>query len=120
MARGDQLARQWRIIQTLIASKRGKSVADLVKDENCHLRTVYRDLEALQEAGFPIYQERRLHQGEDLAPHPEDRARQGRLDPLFCRGRRDGRGEALGARVGQACGDPGTGVPPARGRPGTE
>ena len=58
MARGDQLARQWRIIQTLVSSKHGKTVADLVKEENCHPRTIYRDLEALQEAGFPIYSER--------------------------------------------------------------
>jgi Fe2+ or Zn2+ uptake regulation protein len=59
MGCGDQLARQRRIIQTLISSKHGKTVADLVKEENCHPRTIYRDLEALQEAGFPIYQERR-------------------------------------------------------------
>jgi predicted DNA-binding transcriptional regulator YafY len=58
MARGDQLARQWRLIQTLVTSKHGKTVADLVKDENCHPRTIYRDLEALQEAGFPIYSDR--------------------------------------------------------------
>jgi predicted DNA-binding transcriptional regulator YafY len=45
MARGDQLARQWRIIQTLVTSKHGKTVADLVRDENCHPRTIYRDLE---------------------------------------------------------------------------
>jgi predicted DNA-binding transcriptional regulator YafY len=50
MERGDQLARQWRIIQTLVSSKCGKSVAKLVKDENCPRRTLYRDLEALQEA----------------------------------------------------------------------
>lgn len=55
MARGDQLARQWRIIQTLIAARRGKSAADLAQDLNCHTRTVYRDLEALQAAGFPVY-----------------------------------------------------------------
>ena len=58
MARGDQLGRQWRIIQTLIASKFGKSAADLAEDLECHPRTVYRDLEALQVAGFPIYTER--------------------------------------------------------------
>ncbi|MFP3869814.1 MAG: helix-turn-helix transcriptional regulator [Syntrophobacteria bacterium] len=58
MARGDQLTRQWRIIQTLVSSKQGKTVAQLVKEENCHPRTIYRDLEALQEAGFPIYSER--------------------------------------------------------------
>ncbi|SPD75253.1 Helix-turn-helix type 11 domain protein [uncultured Desulfobacterium sp.] len=58
MARGDQLARQWLIIQTLISSRTGKSAADLAVDLDCHPRTVYRDLEALQAAGFPIYNER--------------------------------------------------------------
>jgi len=58
MARGDQLGRQWKIIQTLISSRRGKSAADLSSDLDCHPRTVYRDLEALQVAGFPIYNER--------------------------------------------------------------
>jgi predicted DNA-binding transcriptional regulator YafY len=33
-------------------------VGDLVKEEDCHPRTIYRDLEALQEAGFPIYSDR--------------------------------------------------------------
>jgi predicted DNA-binding transcriptional regulator YafY len=55
MARGDQLARQWRIIQTLISARHGKSVSDLAQDLSCHTRTVYRDLEALQAAGFPVY-----------------------------------------------------------------
>ncbi len=59
MARGDQLARQWRILQTLIASRRGKSAAELAGEVDCHPRTVYRDLEALQAAGFPLYTERR-------------------------------------------------------------
>jgi len=58
MARGDQLARQWRIIQTLISSRSGKSVGDLAETLECHTRTVYRDLEALQAAGFPVYTER--------------------------------------------------------------
>ncbi len=58
MARGDQLGRQWKIIQTLISSKRGKSAAELASELECHPRTVYRDLEALQIAGFPIYTER--------------------------------------------------------------
>ncbi|MDZ7697730.1 MAG: helix-turn-helix domain-containing protein [Deltaproteobacteria bacterium] len=58
MARGDQLGRQWKIIQTLISSSQGKSAADLARDLDCHPRTVYRDLEALQVAGFPIYTER--------------------------------------------------------------
>jgi len=58
MARGDQLGRQWKIIQTLISSTRGKSAAELASELDCHARTVYRDLEALQIAGFPIYTER--------------------------------------------------------------
>jgi len=55
VARGEQLGRQWRLIQTLISSKHGKSVGELAADLDCHPRTVYRDLEALQLAGFPIY-----------------------------------------------------------------
>ncbi len=58
MARGDQLGRQWRIIQTLIACRNGKSAADLASELECNPRTVYRDLGALQVAGFPIYTER--------------------------------------------------------------
>jgi len=55
MARGDQLSRQWRILQTLIASRVGKTAAELASEIDCHPRTVYRDLEALQSAGFPLY-----------------------------------------------------------------
>ncbi len=58
MARGDQLARQWRILQSLIASHRGKSAADLAQELEYHWRTVYRDLEALQLAGFPLFTDR--------------------------------------------------------------
>ena len=58
MARGDQLSRQWRILQSLIASRRGKSAADLARELEYHWRTVYRDLEALQLAGFPIFTDR--------------------------------------------------------------
>jgi predicted DNA-binding transcriptional regulator YafY len=58
MARGDQLAKQWTIIQTLISSRKEKTAAEMASDLDCHPRTVYRDLEALQIAGFPIYTER--------------------------------------------------------------
>jgi len=58
MARGDQLARQWIIFQQLMTSRYGKTVKDLAADLNCHPRTVYRDLEALQAGGFPLYNER--------------------------------------------------------------
>jgi len=58
MARGEQLGRQWIILQTLISSTTGKSVSDIADKLDCHSRTVYRDLEALQLAGFPIYDEK--------------------------------------------------------------
>jgi predicted DNA-binding transcriptional regulator YafY len=58
MARGDQLARQWKIIETLLASNSGKSAAQLADELDCNARTVYRDLEALQAAGFPLYTDR--------------------------------------------------------------
>jgi predicted DNA-binding transcriptional regulator YafY len=61
MARGDQLSRQWKIIQALIASRRGRSVPELAEMVDCHVRTVYRDLEALQVAGFPVTTERDGH-----------------------------------------------------------
>jgi predicted DNA-binding transcriptional regulator YafY len=58
MARGDQLSRQWRIIQSLLAARKGKSASDLAMDLDCRPRTIYRDLEALQMAGFPLYTEK--------------------------------------------------------------
>ncbi len=42
----------------LIDAKTGRSVADIADRLDCHTRTVYRDLEALQAAGFPIYDEK--------------------------------------------------------------
>ena len=58
MARGDQLARQWMIFQQLMTSRYGKTVNDLAAELDCHPRTVYRDLDALQVGGFPIYNEK--------------------------------------------------------------
>ncbi len=58
MSRGDQLERQWKIIQALIASKRGKTAHELADMVQGNLRSVYRDLEVLQTAGFPIYNEK--------------------------------------------------------------
>ncbi len=58
MARGDQLARQWRMLQMLIGSRHGKTVSELAEEIGCHPRTAYRDLEALQSAGFPLYTDR--------------------------------------------------------------
>jgi predicted DNA-binding transcriptional regulator YafY len=56
--RGTQLARQWKILRLLESRKRGLTVAELASELNVPPRTVYRDLEAVQEAGFPLYTER--------------------------------------------------------------
>jgi predicted DNA-binding transcriptional regulator YafY len=56
--RGDQLARQWRVIRAIESSSNGLTVAEIAKREETGLRSIYRDLEALQSAGFPLYTER--------------------------------------------------------------
>jgi predicted DNA-binding transcriptional regulator YafY len=56
--RGAQLPRQWKIIRILESRKRGITGAELATELEVPLRTVYRDLEALQEAGFPIFTEK--------------------------------------------------------------
>ncbi len=57
MARGDQLIRQWRIIQWLNVSRYGNTVTQIADRLNCHPRSVYRDLAALEAAGFPLFAE---------------------------------------------------------------
>ena len=56
--RGDQLARQWRILRTIESSKQGVTVAQFAEEEDCHPRTIWRDLAAIQAAGFPLHSER--------------------------------------------------------------
>jgi len=56
--RRDQVARQWRVIRAIEASPNGLTVAEIAKREDSGIRTIYRDLEALQAAGFPLYTER--------------------------------------------------------------
>ena len=74
MARGDQLGRQWKIIQSLISSRRGKSAAELAQGLDCNPRTVYRDLEALQVAGFPIYTDLTLRVSGAVCIHRANRS----------------------------------------------
>jgi len=47
--RGDQLARQWRVIRAIEASPNGLTVAEIARREGTGIRTIYRDLEALQD-----------------------------------------------------------------------
>ncbi len=57
--RGDQLARQWQLIQHLGRSRAGVGLDELARELDCVRRTVYRDLDALMYAGFPVVSEKR-------------------------------------------------------------
>ena len=57
--RGDQLARQWLLIQRLARSRAGAGLDELSEELGCVRRTVYRDLDALMYAGFPVTSEKR-------------------------------------------------------------
>ena len=58
MPRGDQISRQWQILQILEARRKGVTVPDLAKELESNVRTIYRDVEALEQAGFPLYSEK--------------------------------------------------------------
>jgi predicted DNA-binding transcriptional regulator YafY len=57
--RGSQLSRQWQLIQRLAKSRYGVALDELADDLGCVRRTVYRDLDALMLAGFPVVSEKR-------------------------------------------------------------
>jgi len=56
MPRGNQLTRQWHLLQ-LLDRPAGVVVDDAARDLDCAVRTIWRDLRVLQDAGFPIYDE---------------------------------------------------------------
>jgi hypothetical protein len=55
--RGDQLARQWQMIQAS-ASLNGLTIAEIAQREETGIRTIYLDLEPFQASGFPLYTQR--------------------------------------------------------------
>jgi len=55
--RGNQFTRQWRLLQFL-GRPQGFAVEEAARELRCTVRTVWRDLRVLQDAGFPIYDER--------------------------------------------------------------
>ncbi|MBK8481678.1 MAG: WYL domain-containing protein [Proteobacteria bacterium] len=59
MPRHAQVVRQWKLLRRLERAAQGQSVAELAGDEVAAQRACYRDLEALQAAGFPLYTEER-------------------------------------------------------------
>ena len=67
MPRNAEVIRQWTILRKMEAS-RGATIRQLAESTGVTTRTIRRDLEALQEAGFPLYDE------------PGDAAKRWRLD----------------------------------------
>jgi predicted DNA-binding transcriptional regulator YafY len=53
--RGDQLARQWKILKLMESRRSGISVSEIAFRLPAPPRNIYRDLDALQQAGFPLY-----------------------------------------------------------------
>jgi predicted DNA-binding transcriptional regulator YafY len=56
MGRNSELIRQWTLLQQ-IATTRGQTIPKLATELSVSTRTIRRDLEALQVAGFPVYDE---------------------------------------------------------------
>lgn len=55
--RGRQMIREWTIVRAL-SDRRGHTVCELADLVGARARTIYRDLELLQSAGFPLVDER--------------------------------------------------------------
>ena len=55
--RGNQLARQWQLLQ-MIQSPAGIAVDDAARKLECNRRTIWRDLHVLEKAGFPLYSDK--------------------------------------------------------------
>jgi proteasome accessory factor B len=56
--RNQEVIRQWRVLHALESSRHGVSIDALANELDVTTRTIRRDLAALQEAGFPLYDER--------------------------------------------------------------
>jgi predicted DNA-binding transcriptional regulator YafY len=56
--RNQEVIRQWKVLHALEASRHGVGIDALAGSLDVTTRTIRRDLAALQEAGFPLYDER--------------------------------------------------------------
>ena len=54
MSEASPLVRQWILLRTLCARRHGISVKELAAEMGVHEKTIRRDIEAFQTAGFPI------------------------------------------------------------------
>jgi predicted DNA-binding transcriptional regulator YafY len=58
MPRNQEVIRQWKVLHALESSRHGATIDALADDLDVTSRTIRRDLAALQEAGFPLFDER--------------------------------------------------------------
>src|SRR5918997_2247165 len=58
MPRNQEVIRQWKVLHALESSRHGATIDALAQELDVTTRTIRRDLAALQEAGFPLYDER--------------------------------------------------------------
>lgn len=56
--RNQEVIRQWKVLHALESSRHGATIDALASDLEVTTRTIRRDLAALQEAGFPLYDDR--------------------------------------------------------------
>jgi proteasome accessory factor B len=58
MPRNQEVIRQWKVLHAMESSRHGAAIDALARELDVTTRTIRRDLAALQEAGFPLYDER--------------------------------------------------------------
>ena len=58
MPRNQEVIRQWKILHALESSRHGVTIDGLARELEVTTRTIRRDLAALQESGFPLYDEK--------------------------------------------------------------
>src|SRR5688572_14421629 len=75
MPRNQEVIRQWKVLHALESSRHGATINALADDLDVTTRTIRRDLAALQEAGFPLYDE-----------HDEDGRARWRIDGQVLKG----------------------------------
>ncbi|HMF96759.1 MAG TPA: WYL domain-containing protein [Vicinamibacterales bacterium] len=63
MPRNAEVIRQWTILREIENARSGVTIDDLAEVGDVTTRTVRRDLEALQAAGFPLYDDRSADDG---------------------------------------------------------
>jgi proteasome accessory factor B len=59
--RNAEVIRQWQILRQIESSRTGVTIHELAKEAGVTTRTIRRDLQALQEAGFAIFDEGEEH-----------------------------------------------------------